>query len=733
MVTQQKKRFLVAAWVVLAVWTAGPVVSAQGAAAPAASAEARAAKLAELWENLIHYIRIGQDEAATSFGQALLAFGAKPSEVYYLSARTPGSLATLARGSGLKGMKDITTKLLAIIEQGYKTERSDPDQIKKAIELLGGTQRAYVRGRDRLVISGEYAVPQLLRKLEDPQITNALREKIMIVLPRLGKEAVLPLAAAARTSNPQLRQIIANTLGRIEYPHAVPRLMELYERKDLQPQTRRIVRAALVSCAGGDAGILNRPIAQLFYELALKFYYRAESLIPDIRSATANVWYWDEDLGGLTFKPVPRQIFCDLYSMRMARLALEHDPRLYPAVSLWLAANLKRQVDLPAGATDPTRAADEPSAQFYVLAAGAKYQQDILARTLRDKDWAVTVLAIEALGATAGAESLVHPVAGGAQPLVEALSSSNRVVRYWAALSLAGALPRKRFTGHELVMPILAGAIRQTGKKSALVIAAEEERRNLLKDAARGLGYEVIDEADPAKGLAAARAAGGVDVAVLAADPDPMIGAGLIRRDPLLATLPIVITAQTSRFQGLAKRDFRVRLVSPRADGDQVGQAIGVVVKASAGSPLTPEEATKWAIRAAEAIRKLGLTRSTVYDITRCRTTLVEALGDPRPEVKVAAAKALATMPGPRAQRAIAGLALDSAADEKIRIEAFAALGESVRRFGNSLSDAQAEGVVDIVAKGAGPVRDSAARILGALSLPSEMIKDLILRAKGPK
>lgn len=99
MATQQKKRSLVATWAILAVCVAASVAPAQGAAAPTAE-DVRAAKLTELWENLIHYIRIGQHEAATSFGQALLAFGAKPSEVYYLSARSPGSLATLAQGAG---------------------------------------------------------------------------------------------------------------------------------------------------------------------------------------------------------------------------------------------------------------------------------------------------------------------------------------------------------------------------------------------------------------------------------------------------------------------------------------------------------------------------------------------------------------------------------------------------------------------------------------------------------
>jgi len=722
----QNKRFL-AAVAALAWWAAASGLVVQAAPAPAAGDTTPDGKLADLWENLIHYIRIGQEEAAPSFAKALLDAGASPTELYRLSVETPGSLATLARGRNLKGMKDLVSQLLKIVEEGYRTERSDPDQIKESIALLAGSQRAYLRGRGRLIVSGEYAVPQLLRKLEEPTVTNILREKIMVVLPMLGKDAVLPLSAAMATKNPQLRQVIANTLGRIEYPHAAPALKELYDRKDLQPATRRIVRAALVACAGGDTKILDKPVAQLYYELALRFYYRAESLAPDERSDQANVWYYDEDLQGLIHKPVPRQIFCDIYAMRTARRTLAHDPKFYPAVSLWLAANLKREIDLPDGATDPTRTPAEPPAKFYVLAAGSKYQQDILARALHDRDWMVAVRTIEALGGTAGAESLVQPVVGGAQPLVEALSSSNRVVRYWAAVSLATALPKKRFPGHELVLPILNGAMRQTGQKTALVIAQNQERRNELKAAMRAMGYEVTDFAEPTKGLTSARSSGDVDVAILSDDPDPMVGAGMIRRDPLLATLPIVITAQTERFQAMAKSDPRIRLVPPAAKGQDLSDAVTAVVQASAGAPLTAEDATAWAVRAADAVRKIGLTQNTVYDVTRCRGALIAAVGDSRKEVKVAASHALATLPGPHAQRAIAKLAVDSTADDAVRVEALHALTESVRKYGNSLADEHAQAIVDIVAKGSGEVRMAAAQLLGSLSLPSEMVKQLIV------
>jgi len=731
-----KKQLLAATSAVLAVlWVVAPMAQAQDAPAEAgtpAAAAGQGKKLSDLWENLVHYIRIGQEQASLSFAKSLLESGAKPSEIYYLSARSPGSLATLARGRQLKGLADPVDQLLKIIEVGYKTERSSPEQIKKAIDLLAGTQRAYMRGRDRLIMSGEYAVPQLLRKLEEPKITDSLREKIMVVLPKLGKQAVLPLTAAIKSGDPKVLLVIADALGQIQYPTALPALKAVYDRKDLQEQTRRAVRSALVACAGGDIGILKKPVAQLYYDLALKFYYRAESLLPDIRSDMANVWYWNENLDGLTYKPVPREIYCDIYAMICARKSLASNPKFYPAVSIWLAANVRREVDLPSGSQDPTRVADEPPARFYVLAAGAKYQQDILARALEDRDWPVAVSAIEALGKTAGAETLVKPIAGGAQPLVEALSTSNRIVRYWAAISLARALPRERFTGCELVVPILCGALRQTGKKTALVIGATEETRNTIKSAIRGMGFEVIDSDDPAKGLDAARTAEGVDVVVLANKPDPMIAIGMIRRDPQMASLPIIAMSRTERFQNLIKTDERVRLVATKGTNEELTTAVKELLMDAAGAPLTPESASEWSIRAAVAIRKLGLTRTAVYDIARAEKALVEAVGDERGDVKVAAVEALATIPGPVAQRSIARLATDSTADEKIRISAFTALDESVRRFGNALSDDLSQAIVDIVNKApAGDIRMAAAEVLGGLSLPSSQIKDLIIRSPG--
>lgn len=723
-----KNQLLIAASVLAVLWVVAPMAQAQDMAAAGGSGDTQ--KLDEQWEMLTHFIVLGQDQGAASYAKAILDSGASPSQIYYLTVRNPGSLATLTSGRRLKGLAEPIDQLISLVEQGYQAERSDPEQIRKAIELLSGTQRAYIRGRERLIMSGEYAVPQLLRKLEDPQITDSLREKIIVVLPKLGKNAVLPLIAGLNTMEPMLLMVIADALGKIEYPTAVPALKSIYERSEIQPQVKRIVRTALVSCAGGDTGVLQKPAAQLYYDLAVKFYYRAASLQPDMRVKLANVWFWDKDLDGLSFKAVPKEIFCDVYAVRTARQALAHDGKLYPAVSLWLAAAVKQEVDLPQGAQDPTRQADDPPAKFYVLSAGAKYQQDMLARALKDRDWPVAVAAIEALGQTTGAETLVKPVEGGAQPLVEALSCSNRVVRYWAAVSLALALPNQRYTGSELVIPVLSNALKQSGKKTAMLVAEAEETRNAMKDALRALGFEVIDAADSTQALVAARQAEGVDIAVLANAPDPMIAVNAIRRDPILSSMPIVVAAQTSRFQNLAKADPRVRLTAVSPEGDELGATVTELLAAVSGAPMTPEQSSAWAVRSAGAIRKLGLTGNATYNIMRAQSALVAGTADERGEVRTAAAEALATLPGPVSQRAIADLATDSSVDEKVRLSAFAALIESVRRFGNGLSDEQSQAIVDIVTKApAGEIRMAAAEVLGGLSLPSSKIKDLIIQA----
>ncbi len=685
------------------------------------------AKASKYWEDLLHYIRVAQVDAARSNALALVQSGASPRDLYLLSVKDPESLTTLTRGRRLEGLDEPIAKLRAMIEKGYEAERSDAEQIEQSIQMLArDSLRAVEEATRRLAVSGEYALPQLVGKLAADETSERLRERIINVLPKIGVQGVRGLSAAMQSGDHRVLEAVAYALGQIGYGHAAPRLREAMAREDLLERTRKIIRAALVRCAGSQA--VSKSVAETFYDTARKYYYRAESLLPTKDQTRTNLWYWQDGLG-LTFKPVPEEIFCDVYAMRYARRALHHDETYYPAVSLWLSATIRKEADLPAGATDPVRGEQEPPASYYALASSPKYVQQVLAQALEDKNPAVAVRAIESLAKTAGAKSLVEPVEGGAQPLVAAMSYPNRQVRFLAAWALANARPDSPFDGRQLVVPTLAQAIRQTGRQTALLVVGGQEG-NRLKADLREQGLAVIHEPQPSEALLAATDAAGVDVIVLSDSPDPAAFVTAIRRVPVLAATPVVLTVGNSTSRSLAQKDQAVMVIE---EGQDLQAGLAAAKELAGGEGLSPEQAVEWAERAANSLLLLGMTRNEVLNFARAEQALLDALEVESDRVKVAAARALAVINTATAQRGIVSLAVSDAAGA-VRVIAFNAASESVRTFGSQLPDELVAEVVSVVQSDqAEELRLAAAQLHGALNLPSEKLTELIHSAGADK
>jgi len=677
------------------------------------------------WKDLVHGIKVTRLELVRSNAQALLEESVPARQLYLLSAQTPDVQYLFERGRRLEGIADLIDKLAKKIEDGFLSERSDPEQIASAIDMLSRSTRAYELGASRLAQSGEYAMPQLVQRLIDPSTSLLVRERIITVLPRLGREAIAPLAMVLRSEDQQLIQIAAAALGQMGYPTAAPYLKELLERQDLLEQTRQVVLAAVISTAGKSA--LEKTAACLFYELAEKYYYQAESVMPTEQTLKANVWYWRKNMG-LDFYTVVREIFPDICAMRLSRRALELDPNYYPAVSLWLSAKIRRQVNLPPGAVDPTTLADEPSAAFYALAGSARYLQDVLQRAIGDGAHEVAMEAIGALSQTAGAKNLIRAVEGGVQPLVAALSSTNRDVRYLAALTLANALPREQFTGQDMVVRVLNEMLRLTGGRRALVISGDEQLGNILSDALRTKGFEVIDRPTPEQALTDARKTSGIDLILAAGGPSPMQLHDTIRREPMLSSVPLLLVASQPVADGIARLPNTFVLVHEEPQATDVAQAVEQATQSSSDE-ITPEQARKWTILASEAIWLLGMTSNPVLDIGYTSQPLVELTGNPHADVILASARTLAVMPSSLAQQAVASVAVNQAVDKTVRIEVMDLLTGSLRRFGNNLTDEIADQFIAVVIESDEmELRESAAAVVGAMDLPSERIKDLILQ-----
>jgi HEAT repeat protein len=699
--------------------------AAVGFAAPALAQDAdTGSNLAQQWEDFIHYINVLRPDLAGSYGQAILDSDYAPRDVYRLANDTRGYQEALARGERLEGLKGVIENVRKMIQQGFEDEAANPTEITKSIALLGGTLTQYQEGSRRLILSGEYALPQLLQKLIDTTADPMIRERIVTLLPQLGPGAVRGLSVALQSSDAGLQESLSLALGQIGYAHAGARLQELATRDRVLPRVRRAAESALSACVGRKNA--DKTVSQLFYDLALDYYRNAESLLPAEDYATANVWYWEEGTG-LTFRAVPRAIFCDVYAMRMSRLALHHDKDAGEAVALWLAANLRRESDLEVGQTDPTWPTDAPGANHYALSAGPRYLLSVLARGLKDKDAAISWGAIEALARTGGADSLVQQDAEGVQPLVEALAFPDRRVRFLAASALADALPKERFEGSHAVTGVLNEALREEGKRTALV-SVTGAQANAWIDATRAAGFEVVAESEPSKAFVAAKAAGVIDLVVLTGRPDPVKFIADLRSDPEFASVPVVVVFQSADLRRVAKEDGRVVTVAFDAEPKVVTDAITQAQALGVGEPLTAAEADAWVVRACGTVRVLGQTGNEVYDLKRVLDSLIARTEGDKPEAQMASASALAVLNEAKAQQAIAMLACASEGGQDVRLHAFAALSESLRRYGNLLSGEAINAVLAVVtSEEPMELRDAAAQALGAMNLPSEQIKELIL------
>jgi len=140
-------------------------------------------------------------------------------------------------------------------------------------------------------------------------------------------------------------------------------------------------------------------------------------------------------------------------------------------------------------------------------------------------------------------------------------------------------------------------------------------------------------------------------------------------------------------------------------------------------------DANSYALRAAESMLKLTQTHNTVIDLSAAQGTLIDATKSKLVEIQVLAGQILAGLNSPEAQRAIAVMALAESNTMDVRISAFDSLANSAKLNANLLDDEKIDAIYSLVSsKEIDPkLRSAAAAAYGALNLPSQKVKDLIL------
>ncbi|MHC4232342.1 MAG: HEAT repeat domain-containing protein [Planctomycetota bacterium] len=562
-----------------------------------------AADLEENWNDFLHYTMIGRLELAESYANQIIASEPDPTQLLTLSEENQeGYRLLLKMNADSDELREVSGKVLDLIEQGRYIRRTDPKIISQEIQRLSTTIKGRIAAEERLRNAGEYAIPQMLAAMGDPDRANELAY-ITEALPKIGRPAIRPLVAALQMKNVAVKAEIIRALGKIGYYEPLP-----YLKYEVETTNSDIIKTqAMTAIEQIDNAALTIPAAQLFFRLAENYYNQDDSLAAAAEYEFANVWFWDADKQALIRQEVNHEYFDELMAMRACEWTLKADSAVGKAIGLWLAAFFRAE-----SVGDPMPAyfgQGHADAMTYATTAGPEYLHQALERAIGDDDAYVALGAVEALAVNAGEKSLLVRL-GTEQPLAKALGFADRKVRYSAAIAFAEANPVNDFVGSDLIVENLAEAV---------------------------LGKEL----------------------------------------------------------------------------DGIGA----------------DTAKAYALRAVDAMYKLAVVRNRVVELSTALPALIEVTQQPDPQMQVLASQVLAHLESPQAQRAIAEMALAQQNDKAVRIATFASLALSAKINANLLLSEQVDAIYSLVGstETESDLRAAAAGAYGALNLPSEQVKRLIL------
>jgi hypothetical protein len=688
---------------------------------------------AQLWADFNHYVRIARPDLAQAAASTLLQAVDNPTllDIVEQSDYADDYDQTLDRGSRMEGLADVAAQLRQRIQTARIERSREPQRIEQDIALLAEGERPYRNAVARLTAAGQYAAPQMLATLQDPAKAQ-LHPYLITAMVGVGRPLVYPLSVALPQLPPATIRQVAQVLAEIGYPQPLPYLKQILEDSAVDAQTRRVVQVAYEKLLQTASLTVDLTAADLYLLLGQANFHDEttgkEIAGFDAAQGVGVVWEYGPRIG-LVPVPVPGQIYGDVRAMREAERGLRIRPDLDAALSLYLMANLRRENQLGPDEVDPSYSRDMKPAAFYAMLAGPLRLHDVLSQALADGDAQLALDAIDALAKTAGTDALINRD-GVKQPLLSALAFPDRRVRFRAAQALANARPDAPFAGSDRVVPVLGEAVRQSELRYGLVIAPDQQILNELLATVGDLGYEAFGGLSLSDVAGEVNARPGVDLIVTSGNVDAIEQLlGRTKDDYKLGSVPVLAVVTPGQQIDLQERlgDERRLQSTVAGDPEALAAAVEQITETMAGSALTAEQSTDFALTALALLGEIALN-GQVYNVTDAQPAITAALNDPRQAVVAAAGMVLAVTPNAPAQQALADSALAYSGD--VQLDLLASLADSATHFGNLLTDSQANKISALAESSEGDLAITAARAHGALTLPSSSAVQMIFKTR---
>ncbi|MBI9018399.1 MAG: HEAT repeat domain-containing protein [Phycisphaerae bacterium] len=689
----------------------------------------------KLWDELMHYALLGKFDLAKGYGQKLIESKPDPVTVLNLAedARYTNTYTDLTLMQQDTPLTDIAKGISALVEEGRFIVRTDYERIANEIKRLSGTTRGRMLATNRLIDSGEWAVPQLLEAVRDPDRSEEIFV-IRDVLPKLGKNAVNPLVVALQQSKDEnVQRVALYALGKIGYEGAVPFVKQVVENNPKDSALQKEALQALRQIESGNMGMNpNAPASLLFERLAEQYYNNTDSLRVAQNTSTANVWFWRHK-GGLYKEMVERDSFDELMTMRCCEMSIDIDSSRTSAISLWLSAFFRLEAN---GHPQPEYFGQaHADASTYALTTGPEYLHRVLKRALDNNNRKVALAAIKSLRRNAGQASLLFDL-DNTKPLMESMKFADREVRFCAALAIGGISPKQDFENSQIVSAILTEALSQKGQQFALVADDNDQSRNKTAGDLKTAGYaEVSASGDFSRAVKQATELPSFDLIVLnfnVKTPDVKTILEMANDDYRLKYCPtIIIVNDNDKISAeLAAKPYPfVRVADEGVGVDQIKEIAAEILTTNKAQTFSADMADDYAVKAAKVIQMLAVTGNTVLKLDVAEAALVSALYSTREAIQLAAIETLARLDSEKSQNALAAMALDADLDMAKRLLVLENLSLSAKQFGNLLSTENIDAVYAIVMDKAqdAQLRNLAAEAYGSLDLPGSRISKFVL------
>lgn len=682
----------------------------------------------ELLRDFIHFVKIARFDVAADLGNQLLDVGMDPEAFVDLieqSREQQRFEEAVAAGMRVPVLEPIAAKLDGAFRDGKLARARNPGEIARNIELLTQGLRARSLARERLIVAGEYAMPQLLDAYLQ-QRDLALKAQVQRLLVDMGRHAIIPLTTAMPGLDEARQESIAEVLGLIPYRTSLPVLIDIYQSTSNDAVRQACSRA--INRLGGDP---SSDVAQMYALLADSYYAQPDELTSFPGEDYQLIWDFNPGLG-LVMVPIMTPVFHEAMTMRMAERSLGLNPTENETLALWIASNYSRELDTPENYENPVYSSDRRDAEYYGIAVGPDIDQLVLRRALDTRDTPLVRLTIDAIAQTAGSRSLWGQSIDGRFPLLESLGYQNRRVQFETALALGTAQPSESFTGSERVIPLLASAVKDASSLHAIILTGRDrESYDQYRSSLEQLGFTVLPPAQ--NGLSDLEASIAeiptIDLIITSMDFDStLLSIESARGENKLAVTPVLALMGPDDVIPMNRQYNRDQTVSVRRSAisnSAFDESVSTLLDVASGGPISQDEADEYAYRAIEVLRNLAISNNQTLNISDASSILIDVLDQVDGLTLLDIAEIISYMPQQKSQQAIMDKALASADD--IQTELLILVSDSGKRFGNQLNSRQIRRLIELAQDENDELATTAVATMGALELTNDTLVPLIL------